>query len=227
MTEGNGQRKVESETIEIEHFRLQVPRRVTFDPPLTEEEYLSLGNNPLQMEQDEEGWIHMMTPTSEVTTYANAELTRQLANWAVEHGGWVGESSGGFQMRDGSRPSPDVAYTVPERCEGRQPSHSLGPVCPDFIMELMSPSDRLAPAQAKMQKWITRGVKLAWLIDPFHKRVFVYRQGKPAECHSTPHVRGDGPVEGFILDLGRVWQFYGRGFAKTQAPAPPALKFRK
>ena len=71
----------------------------------------------------------------------------------------------------------------------------------------MSPSDRLASVKAKMQEWIDGGTTLAWLIDAKRRRVIVYRPGMAPETLDGRNVlAGEGPVAGFILELGGIWE---------------------
>ena len=78
---------------------------------------------------------------------------------------------------------------------------------PDFVIEVMSPSDRIKSARAKMEQWILNGVSLAWLIDGDHRTVYVYRPGQPYTTHVGIEQleAGEGPVQGFVADLNDVW----------------------
>jgi Uma2 family endonuclease len=152
-----------------------------------------------------------VTPaTGDDTGRANAEITRQLGNWWHSHErGAVYDSSTGFFLPDGSNMSPDAAYVLPENLgpregRGRRMAHH----CPDFVIELLSGSDRLAKAQAKMQDWIANGAQLGWLVDPYRQQVMVYAPGKSAEVVTGNSVAGSGPVEGFVLNLANIWRFY-------------------
>jgi Uma2 family endonuclease len=80
------------------------------------------------------------------------------------------------------------------------------PVCPDFVLELRSPSDTLAAGQAKLEEYIACGARLGWLIDPEERRAYVYRPGRAVEVleHAT-EVRGDPELPGQILDLRSIW----------------------
>ena len=80
--------------------------------------------------------------------------------------------------------------------------------CPDFVIELLSPSDSVPTLGKKMQSWIANGAALAWLIDPYRREVIVYRPGATPATVSEPLLHGSGPVEGFTLDLNKVWRFY-------------------
>ena len=82
----------------------------------------------------------------------------------------------------------------------------MGPLCPDFIIELVSPGDRLAEVHQKVQHvWIANGTQLAWIIDPQTRTVTIYRPNEAAELHTDPtSIQGDGPIRGFELVLSRL-----------------------
>ena len=80
--------------------------------------------------------------------------------------------------------------------------------CRDFVIELLSSSDRLSKTQSKMRDWIANGAALGWMIDPYKRQVTVYAPGKAPLTLTGDSVEGSGPVEGFALDLGKVWRFY-------------------
>jgi Uma2 family endonuclease len=81
-------------------------------------------------------------------------------------------------------------------------------VCPAFVIELLSPSDSLAETSEKMERWIANGAQLGWLIDPYRRVVTVYEAGRDPVESSALKVDGSGSVEGFSLDLGKVWRCY-------------------
>jgi Uma2 family endonuclease len=81
-------------------------------------------------------------------------------------------------------------------------------VCPDFVIELLSESDNLEALQSKMEDWIANMAGLGWLIDPYKRLVFVYRNGRTSECMTDNQIAGEGPVSGFMLDVAEVWQRY-------------------
>jgi Uma2 family endonuclease len=75
---------------------------------------------------------------------------------------------------------------------------------PEFIIGVMSPSDRLKQAQAKVDGWIANGVQLAWLIDGDHETVYVHRKDRTVETRSKlREIVGEGPFNGFVLQLSR------------------------
>jgi Uma2 family endonuclease len=189
-----------------------LPERIFWNPPLTDDEFeeLAMANDFFQLERSSDGEILMTPQTGDDTGRANAEITRQLGNWWHTHErGAVYDSSTGFFLPDGSNMSPNAAYVSPENLgpregRGRKMAHR----CPDFVIELLSSSDRLPKAQKKMQDWIANGAKLGWLIDPYQRQVTVYAPGKQPEVVSEESVEGGVPVAGFKLNLAQVWRYY-------------------
>ena len=167
-------------------------------------------NELIQLERTKEGQIVMDAPASLPTSSANAEIIRQLGNWWSTHErGRVYDSNGGFFPPDTSMLSPDAAHVLPESL-GPRPDRGdrLGRRRPDFVIELLPPSASLRKAQEKMRNWIANGVAVGWLIDPRKRRVTVHSAGKPPVHAKGESVSGSGPVEGFTLDLARVWRMY-------------------
>ena len=188
-------------------------RTLVLDPPLTDAELEELcrANDNVQIERTREGVIQMNPPAGGLSSRSNFEISRQLGAWWIVHErGEVFDSSGGFYLPDGSMLSPDAAYVLPETLKGLTEEDLSGfpRLCPDFVIELLSASDNLTATKVKMQRWIENGAKLAWLVDPHERKVYVYSPGVATVTVSDSTVRGTGPVEGFVLDLTRVW----RGF---------------
>ena len=105
--------------------------------------------------------------------------------------------------------NPDTAWVERSRWEALTDAQqsSFAPVCPDFVIELRSPSDKLPPAKAKMEQWIANGAEVAWLIDPVEKAVTNYRSGDEPEHVAHPtSVQGTGPIAGFQLVMSRIWE---------------------
>jgi Uma2 family endonuclease len=188
-----------------------LPIRLRFERPMTDEEFLCFcaENDSLRVEQDANGELIVMSPAGGGSSSRNLRISRQLGNWAEEtNAGNTFDSSSGFRLPDGSMRSPDAALVSWPRWNAlsEKQQESFPPICPEFVIELRSPSDRLAPLQEKMYEWIANGTELAWLVDPSRKAVEIYRPGREVEVlEGASAVEGEGPVAGFVLELGKVW----------------------
>lgn len=136
-------------------------------------------NDSLKFERDKDGNIIIMPNTGGVTGKLNARLTALLFNWNDVLGlGEIFDSSTAFRLESSAVRSPDVAWISNERWSQLLPSEQkkFPPICPDFVIELMSESDILAEAKKKMQdEWIANGCRLGWLINPETETVYIYR----------------------------------------------------
>ena len=162
-----------------------------------------------QVERMADGSVIIMPPTGFETGFRNGDLIRQLSNWADRDGrGAAFDSNTEFILPDGSALSPDASWVHWDRIRqlSSKQKRKFPRLCPDFIVELISPSDRPKRVRSKMQKWIDNGVQLAWLIDPDKRSVSVYRPGSEPHTLSDPDkITGEGPVAGFVLDLATIW----------------------
>ena len=185
------------------------PLRIVPEEPISVDEFwrLSAENRDLRMELWPNGEITVMSPTKRETGARSLYIARMLGNWAEEDGrGEAFDSSTGFELPQGSVLSPDCAWARFERLRAAERDGKELPLCPDFVIELQSGSDRLKPARPKMVAWIASGAELAWLIDPERRVVEIYRPGESVEVFENPtSVQGTGPVQGFELVMGRVW----------------------
>ena len=174
-------------------------------------EALCRTNSAIQFERTREGVIRMNPPTGLFTGDGNAEVIRQLRNWWMSHRrGRVTDSSTGFYLPDGSLLSPDAAYLLPEKLKNltKDQGARFPHLCPDFVVDLLSESDSLIDTEEKMERWIENGAQLAWLIDPYQRRVSVYQRNAEAHRAAAVNMKGTGPVEGFTLDLSEVWRCF-------------------
>ena len=187
------------------------PVRLRFERPMTDEELMRFcaANEMVRVERDANGELILMSPSGSGTGRTNSELIYQLAAWAREtNSGVTFDSNAGFTLPDGSMRSPDAAWIAWPRWNAlsKEEQEGFAPICPEFVIELRSPSDSLSELQAKMRLWVANGAAVAWLVDPSRKAVEIYRLGREAEVlEGGSAVEGDGPVSGFVLELGRVW----------------------
>lgn len=175
--------------------------------PMTDEAFAQLcsAHPDLSFELSAEGELIIMPPTYSLTGARNSEIGRQLGNWArLDKRGVALDSSAGFLLPNGARRSPDAAWIMKDRIRALDPAafSRYWPVCPDFVIELRSQSDRPRVLREKMDEWLANGARLAWLIDPETRTVEIYRPGFEAETIAgVSSVAGQGPVDGFVLDL--------------------------
>lgn len=179
--------------------------------PMTDKQFAEFcAEHPdLFFEMTAEAEIIVMPPTFTLTGARNSKILAQLNNWADINGqGLVSDSSAGFVLPNGARRSPDAAWTMKAKVEQLDPASREGfwHLCPDFVIELKSKTDRMPVIRNKMKEWIDNGAKLGWLIDPESRMVEVYRTGSDPELLKDVNaIRGEGLLEDFILDLIPVW----------------------
>lgn len=186
------------------------PLRLVREEPVSAEDFwrISAANPQLRMELAANGELIVMTPTTGRSGPRNAQIIRQLGNWAEEDGrGTLLESNTGCALPDGSILCPDAAWVSFDRWTPPTSEEDDLPLpCPEFVIELRSKSDRLKPLRDKMQVWLANGCELAWLIDPTRKAVEIYRPSQQPEIQEGQSaVYGEGPVAGFVLELARIW----------------------
>jgi len=166
-------------------------------------------NRDLRMELTAGGELIVMPPAGGETGSRNAEITLQLGMWAKQNGaGTTFDSSTGFTLPNGAVRSPDASWVERSRWEALtdEQRRKFVPLCPDFVIELRSPTDSLSILQDKMQEYLDNGAKLGWLIDPEQKRVHVYRpQTEFQELENQIEISGDPVLSGFVLDLREIW----------------------
>lgn len=178
---------------------------------LTDDQFFALAqlNREVRMERTATGELILMPPTGGETSDRNAGITAQLWWWAKQDGrGRTFDSSGGFVLPNGAVRSPDAAWVEREHLAALtdEQRRKFLPLCPDFAIELRSSTDRLGDVQEKMREYLDNGARLAWLIDPHDRRVYVYRPQAPVQQLDGPDtVSGDPLLRGFVLDLREVW----------------------
>ncbi|AFY50214.1 hypothetical protein Nos7524_4456 [Nostoc sp. PCC 7524] len=178
---------------------------------LTDEQFFNLCqvNRDLKFERTATGELIIMPPTGGETGNKNARITQQVMNWTDADGtGIAFDSSTCFKLPNGADRSPDAAWIKLSRWNALtdEQKEKFPPICPDFVIELLSPSDSLKVAQEKMREYIDNGVRLGLLINRKSRQVEIYRQGKEVELLESPvTVSGEDILNGFVLNLGRIW----------------------
>jgi Uma2 family endonuclease len=175
-------------------------------------EQLANAEQLARMELTKDGELIIMSPTGGTAGRKNSRLTQKIRNWAdIDGTGEVFDSSTVFVLPNGARRSPDVSWITLARWNQLTKPQQDGfpPLAPDFVIELVSPSDiknqRYSDLQAKMQEYLDNGVKLGWLISPSAKTVEIYRLGEEIEIlNHPPTLSGEDILPGFILDLSEI-----------------------
>jgi Uma2 family endonuclease len=189
---------------------ITLPPTLELKIDLTDEQFFQVcqNNRDLRFERTEAGELVIMPPTGGETSKRNFEIVVQLGIWNKKHNLGVGfDSSGGFILPNGAARSPDAAWVLKERWEALTPQQQQKflPLCPDFVVELCSPTDSVKQTQAKMQEYIDNGARLGWLIDAKARRVEIYRLNQDVEILEQPAtLSGEDVLPGFILDLKPV-----------------------
>lgn len=166
-------------------------------------------NPDLRFELTAKGELIIMPPTGSMSGWRNSNLNYQLVGWTRADGtGICFDSSTLFTLPNGAKRSPDVSWIRLERWNKltEDEQEEIAPICPDFVVELRSRTDRLSELQDKMIEYIENGAQLGWLIDPKNKRVHVYRPNQTVEVLENPETVSGAPVlQGFVLNLSEIW----------------------
>ena len=177
---------------------------------LTDDQFFELCqiNRDLRIERTAQGGLSIMSPAGGDSSALNAEITIQLGTWAKRDGtGRTFDSSGGFVLPDGAVRSPDAAWVSRARLASLTAEQRMKflPLCPDFVIELRSPTDSLPVLQDKMREYVENGARLGWLVDPPGGQVFVYRPDAPVERLVEPDsVSADPVLRGFRLEMDEL-----------------------
>jgi Uma2 family endonuclease len=166
-------------------------------------------NADLRIERTATGEVIIMPPAFSDTGNRNFNLAVQFGAWVERDGSGIGfDSSAGFTLPNGATRSPDIAWVRGDRWNNLSPEEkaSFAPICPDFVIELRSASDRLTRLQEKMREYIENGTSLGWLIDRTQRTVFIYRPNQDPIVLTHPEtVSGEPELPGFTLSLAKIW----------------------
>lgn len=161
------------------------------------------------IERSSAGELEIMAPSGGESSRVNLYIAAQLIRWALnDRGGVVYDSSAGFILPNDAIRSPDAAWVRRERFEQLNASQKVRfvPLCPDFVIEVRSPSDSLPALRRKMEEYRANGAQLGWLIDPIDRRVEVFAGDTDVQIREAPETLAGEPVlPGFTLDLSLIW----------------------
>lgn len=166
-------------------------------------------NPDVEIELTKEGELIIMPPTGGETGIRNFTLIGIFFNWLEKDKTGVGfDSSTVFVLPNGAKRSPDLAWMKNAKWNGlsAEEKKKFPPVCPDFVVELRSPSDALKNLQSKMAEYAENGAALGWLIDPIERKVHVYRAGGEMEILENPEkISGEPLLKKFTLEMEKIW----------------------
>ncbi|MGF1672367.1 MAG: Uma2 family endonuclease [Rivularia sp. (in: cyanobacteria)] len=195
---------------DTETLSLELPTNIGLY--VTQEQFaaLSVANRDLKLERNAQGELIVNPPTGWETGQRNFSLTGQLYRWYEENQdlGKAFDSSTGFILPNGATRSPDASWVSQKRWDAltTEQKGTFANICPDFVVELRSSSDRIEPMQAKMREYIDNGARLGWLLDPQNRRVEIYQPGSQVKVLENPaQLFGEDILPSFVLNLRRVW----------------------
>ncbi|MCS6959063.1 MAG: Uma2 family endonuclease [Pseudanabaenaceae cyanobacterium SKYGB_i_bin29] len=176
---------------------------------LAEFEKLCKANPDLRLELTATGELVVMPPAGGETSNRNAEIVTDISIWnRSSQRGKVFDSSAGFVLPNGAVRSPDAAWVPLQKWDSltTEERQKFLPLCPDFVIDLLSPSDSWQSGLAKMQEYMDNGCRLGWLIDPQTKKVAIYRPHRLPEILTAPAtLSGEDVLENFTLSLSFLW----------------------
>jgi Uma2 family endonuclease len=178
---------------------------------LTDEQFelLCRENPELRLELTAQKELVIMPPTGSESGWRSGEVYFSLTAWSKQdRTGLSFDSSTGFTLPNGAVRSPDASWAKRARWSAltKDQQVKFAPLCPDFVVEVRSPTDKVADLREKMQEYLDNGVQLGWLIDPFEKRIHIYRPGQPVVILDNPtSVSGESVLPGFVLFVRELW----------------------
>jgi Uma2 family endonuclease len=187
---------------------LQIPSSVN----MTDDQFFEFCqmNRDLLIERNRLGEISIMSPTGGITGNREINISGQLWLWSEKDGTGISFSpSTGFKLSTGAERSPDASWVRLDRWNSLTAvqQQKFAPICPDFIIELKSPSDSLSALQKKMAEYMQEpGFQLGWLIVREQRQVYIYRPGQLEACLDNPAIINGEPVlSGFKLNMAKIW----------------------
>ena len=180
----------------------------------------SCDNPPWQFEYSAKGELIIMPPPGSESSRDEAEAIGELYVWRRSNGGMSYPSTVGFRLPSGAQRIPDAAWITQERYDNLTPSERRGTIngAPDFVVEVRSRTDRLPPFLGKMREWMDGGARLGWGIDPFTRRVYLYRigQSEPEILENPETLSGEDVLPGFTFAVGSL--IFDRHAAEQEQP---------
>jgi len=179
-------------------------------PNWSEDEFFEFcqANRDLRIEQSAEGEIIVMSPAGGYSGFQSLQVASGLNAWALKDGSGVAfDSSTGFRLPNGAMRSPDAAWVELSRLKKltRREKEQFIPLCPDFVIEVASPSDDVSSLREKMTEYVGCGLRLGWLILPASAQAEVYTPAGVETLSSPATISADPVLPGFTVELTSIW----------------------
>jgi Uma2 family endonuclease len=177
---------------------------------LTDDQYFRFcrDNDDFRIELSAQGELIIMSPNKPKTGRKHSIVNQRLRNWAdVDGTGEVFDATSEFTLPNGAKRMPDASWILKTRWNSLtdEEQEDFSPICPDFVIEVRSPSDRIRTLTAKMQEYRDNGARLGWLLDPLDNRAWIYRPGEPVQSIDKPEIlSGDPVLPGFRFDFREI-----------------------
>ncbi len=178
--------------------------------PYTREQFASLTQTypELRMELTGEGRLIIMPPSGGESSNQSSTVGGWLFVWNQQNKlGLTFDANGGYNLPNGGTRAPDASWLRRDRWDVLTPEQrqKFLPLCPDFLVEVLSPTDSLAETRRKMEEYKENGARLGWLINPRRQQVEIYRLGQEVEVLDNPtSLSGEDVLPGFVLDLAGI-----------------------
>lgn len=177
-------------------------------PRMTDKEFgrFCSENPDLRIERDKDGDIIIMAAAFSLTGIYEGIVYGEVYNWNNNaKRGWVFSASAGFTLPNSAIRAADTAWISNETWNAlsKEARKGFAQICPEFVVEVRSETDRLKDVKAKMQEWIENGAQLGWLIDPIKQKTWIYRaDGSVTETVGFDHIlNGENVLPEFTFDL--------------------------
>jgi len=102
----------------------------------------------------------------------------------------------------------DVAVILADRMTPQEyESSTTISICPDLVVEVISPNDLAVDLVRKRLDWLEAGAKLVWIVDPEDRSVQVYACGaRPVICTAEDTLPGEPVLPGFAVPVADLFR---------------------
>lgn len=179
--------------------------RLPADWVITDERFEEIGrlNPDTLFETTADGRLIVMTFPDALSIRVSMRIAALVQLWAFDAGGDVRGETGGYYLSELERRAPDVSWIPPDQVQERGQLR----FAPAFAVEVRSASQSIEAQEAKLLIWMSYGVRLGWLVDPYEETVRIYRADGSREMLERPlELSGEDVCVGLSIDMNQVWQ---------------------